>query len=139
MFSAVLRKLDAFRRNFDGHSRHSGFLKNSSAAKLRKVLEKRENTRKFSGCGSGGGFRAQIRCRRDANCLKQPSRKSLNHKTSHKSTYFIEMFFNFNFELFGRNPFLPEQTHREPSSCRSITLHLKVQSNFWVNNATGST
>lgn len=56
MFSAVLRKVDALSRNFDGHSRHSGFLKNSFAVKLRKVSEKRENMRKFSGCGSGGGI-----------------------------------------------------------------------------------
>lgn len=51
MFSAVLRKVDAFSQNFDEHSRHLGFLNNSLAVKLRKVSEKRENTRKFSGCG----------------------------------------------------------------------------------------
>lgn len=71
MFSAVLGKVDALNGSSDGHSRHAGVLKNLLAAKLRKVLEKRENMRKFSGCGSGGGICLQIQCRGHANRLKR--------------------------------------------------------------------
>lgn len=42
MFSAVLRKVDALSWNFDGHSRHSGFLKIRSqlnCAKYRKNVK----------------------------------------------------------------------------------------------------
>lgn len=40
MFSAVLRKVDAFSRNFDGHSRHSGFLKNSVRSQIAQSIGK---------------------------------------------------------------------------------------------------